>query len=55
MSHARHLLITTKARELHNEHCVKGCNRVIGSWWLTWAENELIAEAAPLGDTNEHC
>ncbi len=35
--------IKIKARELHNENCVKGCDRVIGAWWLVWAEQVLAA------------
>ena len=44
-------LIEVKARELHNENCVKDCERVIGSWWLIWAEQELEKEALTPGDT----
>ncbi len=36
-------VIETKARELHDEHCVKDCDRLLGPYWLMWAELVVVA------------
>ncbi len=42
-------VIETKARELHDENCVKDCDRLLGPYWLIWAEQAV--DAALTGNT----